>query len=77
VIAGYRVTDLHVHIQPWDMHPPHVAASMEAGREDLDRIREFIERPASFLRFLDESGIERAAIINYVSPSVMGFTPEV
>jgi len=77
VIAGYRVTDLHVHIQPWDMHPPHVAASMEAGREDLERIREFIESPASFLRFLDESGIERAAIINYVSPSVMGFTPEV
>ncbi|HZN53941.1 MAG TPA: amidohydrolase family protein [Candidatus Polarisedimenticolaceae bacterium] len=77
MIEGRRVTDLHVHIQPWEMHPPHVAASMEAGREDLDLIRTFLSSPAAFLRHLDASGIERAAIINYVSPSVMGFTAEV
>jgi hypothetical protein len=77
VIEGYAVTDLHVHIQPWDMHPAPVTAAMAAGREDLDRIRTFVESPAAFLRFLDASGIERAAIINYVSPDVMGFTPEV
>jgi predicted TIM-barrel fold metal-dependent hydrolase len=77
VIGGYAVTDLHVHIQPWEMHPQPVNAAMEAGRDDLARIRTYIERPEAFLDFLDACGIERAAIINYVSPDVMGFTSEV
>jgi predicted TIM-barrel fold metal-dependent hydrolase len=77
VISGHRVTDLHVHIQPWEMHPPDVQRAMEEGRSDLERIREFMGSPAAFLGFLDECGIERAALINYVSPDVMGFTAEV
>ncbi len=77
MISGHRVIDLHVHIQPWEMHPPAVQAAMEAGRSDLDRIRAFMDSPAEFVRFLDECGIERAGLINYVSPDVMGFTPEV
>lgn len=77
MISGYRVTDLHVHIQPWAMHPPAVAEAMESGRADLSRIREFIASPKAFLRYLDECGIERAGLINYVAPDVMGFTAEV
>lgn len=77
MISGFSVTDVHVHIQPWEMHPAPVRAAMEARRTDLDRIRTFVESPAEFLAFLDACGIERAAIINYVSPDVMGFTPEV
>jgi predicted TIM-barrel fold metal-dependent hydrolase len=77
MISGYLVTDLHVHIQPWEMHPPAVASAMEAGRKDLERIRAFMESPKAFLAFLDECGIERAALINYVSPDVMGFTSQV
>ena len=77
MISGHRVTDLHVHIQPWEMHPPNVQHAMESGRTDLDRIRTFMENPSAFLAFLDECGIERVAVINYVSPDVMGFTAEV
>jgi predicted TIM-barrel fold metal-dependent hydrolase len=77
VISGHRVADLHVHIQPWEMHPPDVQRTMESGRADLDRIREFMASPSAFLGFLDECGIERAALINYVSPDVMGFTADV
>ena len=77
MIAGFSVTDLHVHIQPWEMHARPVHAAMEAGRSDLDRIRSFVQSPKAFLEFLDACGIERAAIINYVSPDVMGFTPDV
>jgi uncharacterized protein len=77
MISGYRVTDLHVHIQPWEMHPPGVQHTMEAGRGDLARIRAFMESPAAFCKFLDECGIERAGLINYVAPDVMGFTAEV
>jgi predicted TIM-barrel fold metal-dependent hydrolase len=74
MIAGHRVIDVHVHIQPWEMHPPDVQLAMESGRADLPRIREFMESPKAFLGFLDECGIERAALINYVAPDVMGFT---
>src|SRR5512143_3117577 len=77
MIAGYRVADLHVHIQPWEMHPPGVARAMESGREDLGRIRSFMESPKAFLEALDADGIERVALINYVAPDVMGFTAEV
>ncbi len=31
-------------------------------------------RPKSFLKFLDASGIDRAMLINYVAPEVIGFT---
>jgi predicted TIM-barrel fold metal-dependent hydrolase len=77
VIDGHRVADLHVHIQPWGMHPPGVATAMESGRADLASIQEFMESPRAFLAHLDVSGIERAALINYVAPDVMGFTAEV
>jgi predicted TIM-barrel fold metal-dependent hydrolase len=77
MIEGMRVTDIHVHIQPWEMHPPAVQRAMESGRSDLDRIRVFMESPKALLEYLDECGIERVGIINYVSPDVMGFTSEV
>lgn len=77
MISGHRVTDLHVHIQPWAMHPPDVKLAMESGRADLDRIRAFMDSPKAFVGFLDECGIERAGLINYVAPDVMGFTAEV
>jgi len=76
VISGFRVTDLHVHLQPWEMLLPEVRAKMEAGRGDLERIRRFLDSPKAFLDWLDGSGIERVAVINYVSPDLMGFTAE-
>ncbi len=77
MISGHRVTDLHVHIQPWEMHPPAVQQAMESGRTDLDRIQAFMASPSAFLKFLDQCGIERVALINYVAPDVMGFSSEV
>ena len=77
MISGHRVTDLHVHIQPWEMHPPHVQQTMESGRFDLDRIRAFMASPRAFVEYLDECGVDRVALINYVAPDVMGFTAEV
>ncbi len=77
MIGGFPVTDLHIHIQPWEMLRPDVKARMERGRKDLDRIRAFMAGPKPFLEFLDAAGIERAALINYPSPDLMGFTAEV
>ena len=77
MIGGFSVTDLHVHLQPWEMLRPEVRAKMEQGRPDLPRIRACMESPRAMLALLDEAGIERVAVINYVAPAVMGFTPEV
>lgn len=40
-------------------------------------VRHILATADNVLRFLDESGVERACCINYVSPDVMGFTREV
>ncbi len=77
MINGYAVTDLHVHIQPWEMLLPEVKLRMEHGRKDLEPIREFMRSPKALLRFLDAAGIERVALINYPSPDLMGFPSEV
>ena len=67
MISGYRVTDLHVHIQPWEMHPPHVQHTMESGRADLDRIREFMESPKAFLsKFLISKTLWALQMIAYL-----------
>jgi predicted TIM-barrel fold metal-dependent hydrolase len=77
VIGGFPVADLHVHLQPWEMLRPEVRAKMEQGRPDLPRIKQCMDSPRALLALLDEAGIERVAVINYVAPEVMGFTPEV
>ncbi len=77
MIRGYRVTDLHVHVQPWDMLLPAVRERMERGRTDLDRLGRLMRSPRALLADLDRWGIERAAVINYVSPDLMGYSADV
>lgn len=72
----YGVVDVHVHIQPWEQLKPAVRARMESrpGHAELARL---IHDPAAVLALMDRAGIERIGVINYVSPDLMGFTPEV
>ena len=71
------IIDIHIHIQPLEMFTAASRAVMQRGRKDYDSVVEYSSKPASFLKFLDETGIERAGLINYVSPDVIGFTPAV
>lgn len=68
------ITDCHVHIQPLEMLHPDALELMKKNRANFDQIREFHCRPKSFLNYLDQSGVDRAVLINYVAPEVMGFT---
>ncbi|MEX0881175.1 MAG: amidohydrolase family protein [Thermoanaerobaculia bacterium] len=70
-----RVFDCHVHVQPWDQMKPDVRARMTAGRSDLPEVQKALSDPAELLRLMDREGVERAALINYVAPEVMGFDP--
>jgi len=56
---------------------PDALELMKKNRPNFDQIREFHCRPKSFLNYLDQSGVDRAVLINYVAPEVMGFTSEV
>lgn len=71
-----RVIDAHIHVQPWHMLKPDVASRMWKDRPDRDAVLEIGRSPAALLRFLDAEAIECAALVNYVSPDVMGFTAE-
>lgn len=67
------VTDVHVHIQPWEQLKPAVRASLGSGREDLEAIRRYEADPGAFADYLASQGVARAGLVNYPSPEVMGF----
>jgi len=69
------VTDIHIHVQPWDEMKPAVLETLRRGKEDaLAFLFELMKSPALLLDLLDEAGVWRAGIVNYVSPDLMGFT---
>ena len=72
-----RVFDCHVHVQPWEQMRPEARARMTAGRGDLAEIQAALSTPDELLRLMDREGVERAALINYVAPEVMGFDSSV
>ena len=71
------ITDIHVHIQPLRQFSAQAAEQVRRGHPNWEQVEEFCENPAAFLKYLDAAGVERAGLINYVSPEVTGFTAEV
>jgi len=71
------VTDAHIYVQPWWELKPAVLDVIRRGRTDLDEIEKINRSPAHLLRRLDADGIERAVLVNYPSPDLMGFTTRV
>lgn len=72
-----KVIDIHVHMQPLEMMKPACRELIRAQTRDFEKVLELASDPRKFVAFLDQQGIERAGIINYVAPVVMGFTEEV
>jgi predicted TIM-barrel fold metal-dependent hydrolase len=68
------VTDAHIHVQPWWELKPAVLDVMTRGRDDVDELQQVMKSPARLLRRLDADGIDRAVLVNYPSPDLMGFT---
>jgi len=59
------------------MFKPEALALMKRKRANFDEIEEYSRSPKSFLGYLDRCGVERAVLINYPAPEVLGFTPAV
>lgn len=72
----YRIIDIHVHIQPWEQLRPEVLATMRHGRDNFEQLASLMHDPEAILRLMDDAGLERIGMINYVSPELMGFTHE-
>jgi predicted TIM-barrel fold metal-dependent hydrolase len=68
------ITDCHVHIAPIEMFQPAALELMKSKRPNYDQIVEYCRNPKSFLKYLDACGVDRAVLINYVAPEVIGFT---
>lgn len=69
------VTDCHVHINPiWEMHP-RARALVGHGGEGSE-LEAYARSPAKFLAYLDRCGVDRAVLINYVAPEIVGYTVE-
>jgi uncharacterized protein len=71
------ITDCHIHISPLEMVKPEALELMKARRANFAQIEELSRSPKAFLHFLDAAGVDRAVLINYVAPEVIGFTAEV
>jgi uncharacterized protein len=70
------VTDAHIHVQPWWELKPEVLEVMTRTHPGPG-LREIMEKPDLLLRRMDEDGIERAVLVNYPSPDLMGFSEKV
>ena len=68
------ITDCHIHIQPIEMFKPHALELIKKKRANFEQIAEYCRSPKAFLGHMDAAGIERAVLINYVAPEVIGFT---
>src|SRR5438445_6050407 len=62
---------------PYHMVKPSALELIKKGRKDYAEVERYAADPRAFLAFLDTLGVERAGLINYVAPKIIGFTPEV
>jgi predicted TIM-barrel fold metal-dependent hydrolase len=72
-----RVTDSHIHVQPWWEMRPEALALITRGRQDVDELHRIMKSPPDLLRRMDAEGVDRAVLVNYPSPDLMGFTERV
>lgn len=72
-MASYRVFDCHIHVPPWAEMKPPIRETFSRHWKDPERLRAALSDPEGLLRLMDEEEIERAALINYPAPEVMGF----
>lgn len=55
------------------INPPALAV-IRKKRANFERIEEYCRSPKAFLKHMDAEGLDRAVLINYVGPEVIGFT---
>ena len=70
------ITDCHIHILPHETLRPAALELLKTTNPDFDQVDQFSHSPKLFLKHLDANGIDRAVLITYVAPEVIGLTSE-
>ena len=71
------ITDVHVHLEPYRSLRPEALRVMQREIAALHGHERMFEDPRAFLEHLDNVGVERACLINYVAPEVTGLKEDV
>ena len=61
----------------YEMFKPAALELMKKKRANFDEILSYTRSPRSFLQYLDRCGVDRAVLINYPAPEVIGATEAV
>ena len=73
--ASIRITDVHVHVQPWRELKPEILEVMWRGQDaHRDLMIQVMDDPRALLEIMDRAGVWRVGLVNYPAPDVMGFT---
>jgi len=73
-VSDLRISDVHIHIQPWRQLKPGPRATMVMGKaEHFEFLMALMDDPSMLLRMMDEQQIARVGMVNYPSPDLMGF----
>lgn len=70
------IIDAHVHVNPWHWIKPGVLETLRRTNPGFDQFAAYSKDARLFLDRMDEEGVERAFLINYISPDVVGYPPE-
>src|SRR5258708_3904002 len=62
---------------PYHMVKPSALDLIKHRRKHYADVERYSADPKAVLAFLATLGVERAGLINYVAPTIIGFTPEV
>jgi hypothetical protein len=71
------ITDVHVHVEPFRMLRAEILETIRRtvpGAQDVGRV---MDDPRALLDLLDAAGVDRACLINYVAPDVIGLKEDV
>ncbi len=74
---SFQAIDVHVHVTNWRLLKPEMQETMRRTQKDFEAALAVCDDPRRFIDLMDEAGIEKAGLINYVSPDLLGFTAEV
>src|SRR5580692_2155016 len=71
------ITDCHIHIESIELFKLLSLAVIKHNSAYFDDIDEYCLSPKAFRIYLERCDVDRAALINYVAPEVIGFTSAV
>jgi len=72
MIDGFKIFDIHIHVQPWDQLKPEIRVLMEKGRPK--EVLDIMNDSDKLIKLMAREGIDKAALINYEAQEIMGFS---